>query len=75
MRRLASPIPAINKPFCGRSWIGPSVIETPEAFTMFRDLLRLRRDDPTFSAQHADRMYGIVLGGGSVRAAVFERHG
>jgi maltooligosyltrehalose trehalohydrolase len=33
-----------------------------EALAMHRDLLRLRREDPVFSAQRADRLFGAVLG-------------
>ncbi len=33
-----------------------------EAFAMHRDLLRLRRNDPVFAAQRADRLFGAVLG-------------
>jgi maltooligosyltrehalose trehalohydrolase len=32
------------------------------ALALHRDLLRLRREDPVFSAQRADRVYGAVLG-------------
>jgi maltooligosyltrehalose trehalohydrolase len=32
------------------------------ALTLHRDLLGLRRDDPVFSAQRADRLFGAVLG-------------
>jgi maltooligosyltrehalose trehalohydrolase len=34
-----------------------------EAYVLHRDLLRLRRDDPVFAAQRADRMHGSVLSG------------
>ena len=33
-----------------------------EAYALHRDLLRLRREDPVFSAQRADRVQGAVLG-------------
>jgi maltooligosyltrehalose trehalohydrolase len=33
-----------------------------EALAMHRDLLQLRREDPVFSAQRADRLFGAVLG-------------
>ena len=33
-----------------------------EAYTLHRDLFRLRREDPVFSAQRADRVQGSVLG-------------
>jgi maltooligosyltrehalose trehalohydrolase len=33
----------------------------PEIFTMYRELLRLRREDPVFSTQRADRLDGAVL--------------
>src|SRR5258705_197680 len=33
-----------------------------EAYTLHRDLLRLRREDLVFSAQRADRVQGSVLG-------------
>jgi maltooligosyltrehalose trehalohydrolase len=32
------------------------------ALALHRDLLRLRRDDPAFASQRADRMFGAVLG-------------
>jgi maltooligosyltrehalose trehalohydrolase len=34
----------------------------PELVALHRDLLALRRDDPAFAQQRADRMYGAVLG-------------
>ncbi len=34
----------------------------PQAYALHCDLLRLRREDPTFAAQRADRMHGAVLG-------------
>jgi len=34
----------------------------PEALEFHRDLLRLRREDPTFSAQDADAIEGAVIG-------------
>jgi maltooligosyltrehalose trehalohydrolase len=34
----------------------------PEIVALHRDLLGLRRDDPAFAQQRADRMYGAVLG-------------
>jgi maltooligosyltrehalose trehalohydrolase len=34
----------------------------PEVVALHRDLLRLRREDPTFAQQRADRMHGAVLG-------------
>jgi maltooligosyltrehalose trehalohydrolase len=34
----------------------------PEIAALHRDLLALRRDDPAFAQQCADRMYGAVLG-------------
>ncbi len=36
--------------------------QNAEALAMHRDLLRLRRDDPVFAAQRADRLFGAVLG-------------
>ncbi len=33
-----------------------------EALALHRDLLRLRREDPVFAAQRADRIHGAVLG-------------
>jgi maltooligosyltrehalose trehalohydrolase len=34
----------------------------PEIVALHRDLLALRRDDPAFATQRADRMHGAVLG-------------
>ncbi len=34
-----------------------------EAYVLHRDLLRLRREDPVFAAQRADRLHGSVLSG------------
>jgi maltooligosyltrehalose trehalohydrolase len=33
-----------------------------EVYALHRDLLRLRREDPVFASQRADRMHGAVLG-------------
>jgi maltooligosyltrehalose trehalohydrolase len=36
--------------------------EHAEVYALHRDLLRLRRDDPVFSAQQAERIQGAVIG-------------
>jgi maltooligosyltrehalose trehalohydrolase len=37
-------------------------IKHAEAYALHRDLLRLRREDPVFSAQRGDRIHGSVFG-------------
>jgi maltooligosyltrehalose trehalohydrolase len=46
-----------------------------EAVNLHRDLLRLRREDPTFAAQDANRLHGAVLGAEALMLRFFGEAG
>ena len=45
------------------------------AFNLHRDLLRLRREDPVFAAQRADRIHGAVISGEAFLLRYFGEQG
>lgn len=56
------PDPGAAETFIASKLTRAQRIAHPEIYTLHRDLLRLRREDPIFSTQRVDRVHGAVIG-------------
>ena len=52
--------------------IGPNAKRIPHGYALHRDLLKLRREDPIFGRQRADRMKAAALGADCLAVRYFE---